>query len=62
MIRKIFCADERKDGEEKVGKYLEKKRKFLLRRRTEKEKQENISCGGVKKLRRKRRKVFAKGK
>ena len=62
MIRKIFCADERKDGEEKVGKYLEKKRKFLLRRRTEKEKQENISCGGVKRLTRKRRKTFAKGK
>ena len=62
LRRKIFCADEKKDRKGKGGKYLEKEKKFLRGKKTEKEKQENISCGGVKKLRRKRRKIFAKGK
>ena len=48
MRRKIFCADEKKDEEGKVVKYLETENKFLRRRKTKKEKQENISCGGVK--------------
>ena len=48
LRRKIFCADEKKDEEGKVVRYLEKENKFLRRRKTKKEKQENISCRGVK--------------
>ena len=48
LRRKIFYADEKKDEEGKVVKYLETENKFLRRRKTKKEKQENISCGGVK--------------
>ena len=48
LRRKIFCADEKKDEEGKVVKYLETEDKFLRRRKTKREKQENISCGGVK--------------
>ena len=48
MRRKIFCADEKKDEEGKVVRYLEKENEFLRRRKTKKEKQENISCRGVK--------------
>ena len=48
LRRKIFCADEKKDEEGKVVRYLEKENEFLRRRKTKKEKQENISCGGVK--------------
>ena len=49
LRRKIFCADEKKDEEGKVVRYLEKENEFLRRRKTKKEKQENISCRGVKK-------------
>ena len=49
LRRKIFYADEKKDEEGKVVKYLETENKFLRRRKTKKEKQENISCRGVKK-------------
>ena len=48
LRRKIFCADEKKDEEGKVVRYLEKENEFLRRRKTKKEKQENISCRGVK--------------
>ena len=48
LRRKIFCADEKKDEEGKVVRYLEKENKFLRRKKTKKEKQENISCRGVK--------------
>ena len=48
LRRKIFYADEKKDKEGKVVKYLETENKFLRRRKTKKEKQENISCGRVK--------------
>ena len=62
LRRKIFCADEKKDRKGKGGNYLEKEKKFLRRKKTEKEKQENFSCGGVKKIEKEKEENICKRK